>query len=189
MLVAATVLLSALRLALGDFSRWDLVAVAGLFAFQPFAEWLIHVFVLHHRPRQVLGMNIDFHAAWAHRRHHADPWNLRYVVMPVPVLLIATATQSLFFWLVMPTWALFTTLTWMSAVMALHYEWVHFLVHTSYVPKTRAYRKMWKLHRLHHFKNEHYWFGVTRHFGDVVLRTMPDQSTVPTSETARALQQ
>ena len=40
---------------------------------------------------------------------------------------------------------------------------------------------------LHHFKSEHYWFGVTNPVGDLVLRTYPDQAGVPTSPTARTL--
>ena len=42
-------------------------------------------------------------------------------------------------------------------------------------------------HRLHHYKNEHYWFGVTSTVGDHLLRTAPDQTEVPKSSTARTL--
>jgi len=45
----------------------------------------------------------------------------------------------------------------------------------------------WRNHRLHHFKNERYWFGVTSTVGDRVIGTLPDQSTVPRSPTARSL--
>jgi 4-hydroxysphinganine ceramide fatty acyl 2-hydroxylase len=41
---------------------------------------------------------------------------------------------------------------------------------------------------LHHFKNEHYWHGITNTVADHVLRTAPDQSDVPRSRTARTLQ-
>jgi sterol desaturase/sphingolipid hydroxylase (fatty acid hydroxylase superfamily) len=46
---------------------------------------------------------------------------------------------------------------------------------------------MWRAHRLHHFRNEHYWFGVTMHLGDRVLRTYPAKDAVPPSATARTL--
>src|SRR5439155_1152550 len=54
-------------------------------------------------------------------------------------------------------------LTYLVAASAagLSYEWVHFLVHSDYRPVTRAYRAVWNNHRLHHYKNEHYWFTVT----------------------------
>ena len=68
------------------------------------------------------------------------------------------------------------------------YEWCHYLVHTDYNPKTVVYRVIWRGHRLHHFKNEHYWFGVTTPgTADRVLRTYPDAASVPTSPTARNL--
>ena len=75
----------------------------------------------------------------------------------------------------------------LTTITALTYEWVHYLTHTSYRAKGRWYRRLWRLHRLHHFKNEKYWFGVTRHFGDVVLKTLPDPDAVETSDTARTL--
>ena len=50
------------------------------------------------------------------------------------------------------------------------YEWTHYLVHSDYRPQSRWYRSVWRNHRLHHYKNEHYWFTVTtrRHRGPSV---------------------
>jgi sterol desaturase/sphingolipid hydroxylase (fatty acid hydroxylase superfamily) len=70
--------------------------------------------------------------------------------------------------------------------LALNYEWVHFLIHTAYVPRTRFYRRLWRNHRLHHYKNEHYWYGVTMLSGDRLLQTLPI-ADVPRSETCRML--
>jgi sterol desaturase/sphingolipid hydroxylase (fatty acid hydroxylase superfamily) len=67
------------------------------------------------------------------------------------------------------------------------YEWTHFLIHTPYRPKRRYYKAIWRNHRLHHYKNEHYWFGVTSIVGDRVIGTQPDQRAVPRSDTARYL--
>ena len=67
------------------------------------------------------------------------------------------------------------------------YEWSHFLIHTPYVPRTRWYRAIWRNHRLHHFKHEGYWMGVSSNLGDRVLGTNPDQRTVQRSATARTL--
>jgi hypothetical protein len=67
------------------------------------------------------------------------------------------------------------------------YEWCHFLIHTPYRPRGWYYRSIWRGHRLHHFKNEHLWFGVTSTLGDHLLRTAPEQSTVHKSGTARTL--
>ena len=45
--------------------------------------------------------------------------------------------------------------------LGLCYEWTHYLIHSDYKPKTRVYRAIWRNHRNHHYKNEHYWFTVT----------------------------
>ena len=71
-------------------------------------------------------------------------------------------------------------------VLALHYEWIHFLIHTRYPPRSARYRRLWRNHLLHHFKNEHYWYGVTRLGGDRVFGTAADPDRVPTSSTARS---
>ena len=71
--------------------------------------------------------------------------------------------------------------------MLLTYEWTHHLIHSSYRPRHRYYRSIWRAHRLHHYRNEHYWFGVTVNLADHVLRTFPARDEVPLSPTARSL--
>ena len=69
-----------------------------------------------------------------------------------------------------------------------HYEWVHLIVHTRYRPKGRYYRRLARNHRLHHFRNENYWLGITSNSGDRLLNTLPKHTTdVPLSDTARTL--
>ena len=65
------------------------------------------------------------------------------------------------------------------------YEWTHFLIHTAYRPRSRDYRSVWRNHRLHHFKNERFWHGITQNLSDRVLGTLPDHRDVPKSKTAR----
>ena len=79
------------------------------------------------------------------------------------------------------------TAVMLSYLGLLRYEWSHFLIHTPYVPKSNWYRTIWRNHRLHHFKHERYWLGVSSNFGDRILGTNPDQRTIPRSPTARTL--
>ena len=66
--------------------------------------------------------------------------------------------------------------------------WTHYLLHSDYRPRSKAYRAIWRNHRLHHYKSEHYWFTVTTAgIADRVLGTYPDPSEVETSPTVRAL--
>lgn len=174
------------RLAVGGLGLWDLAIVAILVAWQPFQEWLIHVYLLHWRPREVLGVTLDLKLARRHRAHHVDPALLPMIFMPLDSAMFSLVVHAaLVFWL-LPTGLALTVLFGISTI-GLVYEWTHFLIHTSYRPRSAFYRRIWRYHRLHHFKNEHFWFGVTMHQGDQVLGTLPDHKEVPTSPTARNL--
>jgi sterol desaturase/sphingolipid hydroxylase (fatty acid hydroxylase superfamily) len=155
-------------------------------ALQPFIEWTTHVFVLHARPRRVLGRELDLYVAKKHRRHHEDPRNLEILSMPVPGLItIASVTTGIA--ALLGSWADRLTLGVTVAVLVLVYEWIHFLIHTDYKPRTAAYRRLYQHHRLHHYRNENYWYGVSRRLGDQVLRTNPAKDDVPLSPTCKSL--
>lgn len=175
------------RLAAGGFTWVDLALVAALVAWQPFQEWLIHVFILHWRPRAVLGRTLDTEIARRHRRHHENPSDLPKIFMPISGIVASVTINTLFFLAILPATRHVFTALFMMAAIGLLYEWTHFLIHTSYAPRGAFYKRLWKLHRLHHYKNEGYWFGVTGHLGDRVLGTAPDPKDVPLSPTARTL--
>jgi hypothetical protein len=187
--ILATLLLAtgALRVALGGFSLWDLAPLAGLLLFWPLQEWLIHVFVLHYKPVRVFGRTLDFPVPRKHRAHHRDPWNLPLLFIPVHSFLYAVPAVAALWWAITPSLELAATGLVGYYALALHYEWVHFLVHTRVSPKTRLYQRLWKNHRRHHFKSERYWYGVTMLGGDRLLGTDPEPDSVPTSPTARDL--
>ena len=58
-----------------------------------------------------------------------------------------------------------------SVLGLLWYEWVHYVAHIPFVPKTPFGRWIKKYHLWHHFKNERMWFGVTNPSMDFVGRT------------------
>jgi hypothetical protein len=170
----------------GHWSWGQLVVVAALLAAQPFVEWLIHVYVLHAKPRRLAGRTLDSAQARKHRAHHADPRNLDILFIPMSGHVTGTLV-GLAICALLPTWSMRFALLATMALQSLAYEWIHFLVHTDYKPKTRAYRRLYVGHRLHHFRNENYWYGVSRRFGDTVLRTNPDKQDVPMSPTCLSL--
>lgn len=186
----ASVLVGALvaRVVVGQWSWTDLVAPAVYVALFPVQEWLIHVFVLHWKPRQVGGLTVDTQLARKHREHHMAPRDVPLVFIPWQTLIgVIAATVVLPLWL-FPTTGQALTFMMTIGVMGLGYEWIHYLVHTDYKPRTRAYRAVYKHHRLHHFKNENYWLTVTTaHSADRLFGTDPDPATVPTSATAKNL--
>jgi len=186
--VIASLLVAAIagRIYVGDYSWWDLLPPAVVLAAQPFTEWLIHVFVLHFKPRPLLGRRMDPLVSRKHRAHHADPKDLRLVFIPLqtlPGLLGATAAVML---APMPLGRGLSGLIGAYA-MTLLYEWTHYLIHSAYRPRHRLFRYVWRAHRNHHFRNEHYWFGVTVHVADHLLGTFPEKTAVELSPTARTL--
>lgn len=195
-LIAAAVALSlAARVAVGHWTWLDLLVVGGLIALQPFSEWLIHVGLLHTRPRRLGPLTVDLPSARLHRWHHRHPTVLRAVLLPGPIVIGLYPLIAGFVWLL--TWPLtlaggdhtdlFLTAALCAFVLLGTYEWCHFLIHSPYRPRSAYYRSVWRSHRLHHFKNEHYWFGVSSDAADRVLGTNPDHRQVPRSQTARDL--
>jgi sterol desaturase/sphingolipid hydroxylase (fatty acid hydroxylase superfamily) len=174
------------RLAIGGWSWWDLLGPGVVLAAQPFTEWTIHVFVLHFRPRTVGRLRIDPLVSRKHRAHHADPKDLPLVFIPLPALALLVAGVAAICLAALPLERGLTTLVAALAVLAT-YEWTHFLIHSTYRPRHALYRYVWRAHRNHHFRNEHYWFGVTVHVADHVLGTFPERTAVPVSPTARTL--
>lgn len=174
------------RLALGGWSWWDLLGPGVVVALQPFTEWTIHVFLLHFRPRTVGRMRIDPLVARKHRAHHADPKDLALVFIPMPAVVGLVVGLSAVCLAALPLERGLTTLVAALCVLAT-YEWTHFLIHSVYRPRRRLYRYVWRAHRNHHFRNEHYWFGVTVHLADHLLGTFPEKTAVEVSPTARTL--
>jgi hypothetical protein len=186
-LIAALALALTLRLQLGDWSGWDLLPLAGLAAYWPIQEWLIHVYILHFKPVVLFGRTIDFRVPRSHRVHHRAPWDIARLFIPMHSFLYTIPIVGFTWWALTPTAALAMTGVVAHLALSLHYEWVHFLVHTRVMPRTAWYQRLRRNHRLHHFKNEHYWFGVTMLSGDQLLHTTPPLAAVPTSRTCREL--
>ncbi len=175
------------RLAVGNWQWKDLAIVVGVLAAEPFTEWLLHTRVLHFRPREWRGRRIDPLLAREHRAHHADPRDLDLVLIPQAALRFALAVGLIAPWLIAQEAGPALTGSLAGLGMLLTYEWVHFLIHSNYKPRSATYRRIWRAHRWHHFRNEQYWFGVTVHLADRLFGTYPDKDAVPLSPTARTL--
>lgn len=170
------------RIALGGWSVWDAVIVAALLAYWPFNEWFIHVFMLHYKPRVVFGRKLDFHLPRTHREHHANPWYLPRVFIPKHIFPWVIPVYALILWLV-PDLRLGLTFVGAYLLLGLHYEWVHYLAHIGWCPNVGYYQRRVREHRLHHFRNENYWWGVSMGLGDRLLGTAPDPAAVDRSLT------
>jgi hypothetical protein len=149
------------------------------------SEYTTHRFMLHAPPQKnafVLRLQHRLHYD-----HHVNPAELRLLFLPV--------------WFVIPvaalTFALYAAITRDAAASAalllgsvlglLWYEWVHYVAHIPFVPKTAFGRWIKKYHLWHHFKNERMWFGVTNPSMDLFGRTYARVDEIDRSATTRVL--
>lgn len=172
------------RWQLGPWAWADTVVVLGLLAYWPLNEWLIHTRILHVRPRRIFGVLFDIPVARSHRAHHASPWELRLVFVPLHIHCFATVLL-LVLALILPDAPLLWTLLSAYLLLGLHYEWVHYLAHIRYEPK--LYSKRIKEHRLHHFRHEQNWWGVSTGLADRWLGTAPNADIQRSKNTADIL--
>ncbi|EIV95646.1 sterol desaturase family protein [Frankia sp. QA3] len=176
--------LAAVRAARGPWRARDTrVAVAAAVA-QPFVEWGVHRLLLHARPASRLGAVGYQLAGYGHEQHHRDPTDLDTMFLRPREVITGTAVAALPALLGPPSAA---TAALCAGVGVLAYDWTHFLIHTRVPPRTAYYRRLWRGHRLHHYRNERYWLGVTSPLGDLALRTDPPRDAVELSPTARGL--
>jgi sterol desaturase/sphingolipid hydroxylase (fatty acid hydroxylase superfamily) len=188
MLLGAWLVALGWRLSEADWRLSDLWGPVILVATFPVMEWVIHVFILHWRPRQVAGVEVDSELARDHRRHHADPRDIPLVFIPSRSLVFVILGYYAISLLAFPRLGQGLSFMLALATLGLLYEWTHYLIHSDYRPRSRAYKAVWRNHRLHHYKNEHYWFTVTTTAtADRLFGTYPDPGSVGTSATAKNL--
>lgn len=192
-LITAAVILGTVRVVIGDFGRGDLIAIAATIAMAGPVEWIIHKYLLHADDDAWTSRRLG--TGTGHQQHHLDPTDLEWLLLRgIDAAVFVTAFGGVTAaWSVPLMWITgssllggFLTAWTLAAIGLAHYEWVHLMVHTRYRPRTPYYRRLTRNHRLHHFRNENYWLGVTTNSGDRLLGTYPDhKNDVPLSDTAR----
>lgn len=183
-------LLSALvaRILVGGWGLADLLVPVVMIASFPLVEWPIHVFVLHWRPKRLGPLVVDPLVARKHREHHHDPRDIPLIFIPWQVLLMVIAAALVVGLVVFTSVERGLTFLVVLPAIGLVYEWTHYLIHSDYRPRHAFYRALWRNHRFHHYRNEHYWFAVTTAGTvDRLLGTYPDPDTVEKSPTAKDL--
>lgn len=177
-LLAAFAALSAfMRTQVATWQWQDLLWILVGLAAWPWIEWTLHRYVLHMKPLQWRGRSWDLAWGRKHRAHHQAPTDPKLILLP-PVLHVAAGSLLLLLALASPQPAIGLSIVCGVALAALNYEWTHFLVHTRVRPKLPYYQTLFRAHRLHHFRNENYWFGFTLTSVDRWLGTGPEAESV-----------
>jgi hypothetical protein len=183
--VGAATILSALALAvLGPSWAVAVESVVAGVAGWALAEYVFHRFVLH-LPRPP-GRILRYLHARLHWRHHQEPDDPAYLFIPLWGS-VGLWGMSIGFGHWAAGWAGAAGASLGLSIALLHYETTHLAAHVAYAPRTRWGKFMKRFHRLHHYKNERYWFGVTHPGADMIVGTWPDQASVERSATARTL--
>ncbi len=191
-LSALAIFFVGLRIWMGNWQWQDAIAPLVIFLLWPFWEWGIHVFLLHYKPKTVFGKTIDLPLPVKHRQHHQEPWDISNIFIHLGVFPIVVPIIIGLFYALMPSVTLATSALAMFFVLALNYELTHFLSHINWCPPLSYYRRRVRLHRLHHFRNENLWWGVSMGMGDVILGTAPpvtDAERSPTVDNLHGLSQ
>ena len=157
---------------------------AGAFVFFC-SEYTTHRFMLHAPPQ-----NNAFVLSLQHRLHydhHVRPAELGLLFLPLWFALPVAALTAAIYWAATRSFVLTGALLLGSLLGLLYYEWVHYVAHIPFAPRTPLGRYVKKYHLWHHFKNETLWFGVTNPSMDFVGRTYCPVALAERSETTRVL--
>jgi len=183
----ALILLSAALIAAAAEGRLHLsvwlVALGALLFY--LSEYGTHRFLFHSRP--VRWDWLREKQRRLHYDHHIEPSRIDLLFLPlwyvVPNMLIVGGIAYFILW----NFGQVAALLLGATLGLLHYEWVHFIAHQPYTPKTSFGRWMKRYHLRHHFVNEKLWFGVSNPSMDFVYRTYRDLNDATRSKTTKIL--
>ena len=146
--------------------------LVGVFAWT-LAEYAVHRFVFHYRPRTSLQEKVLF---LFHGVHHAQPQCKTRLVMPpavsLPMAVVSYAVLRLLVGSVIgaPHWVAPLFSGFVAGYLA--YDMLHYATH--HLPLHGEYLKYLKKHHmLHHFKTPEQRFGVSSPLWDLVFGTQP----------------
>ena len=149
------------------------------------SEYTTHRFLFHAQPS-----TIPFVLKLQHRLHydhHIDPPKIELLFLPwwfvVPTIVVYYGVYLA----VVRSPALAFSLAFGSVCALFYYEWVHYVAHIPFNPVTPFGRYVKKYHLWHHFKNEHFWYGVTNPSMDFAGATYRDVESVDRSTTVREI--
>ncbi|MFA5836356.1 MAG: sterol desaturase family protein [Bellilinea sp.] len=138
------------------------------------AEYLLHRFVFHYRPKTEAQKKIFF---LFHGVHHAQPQCKTRLVMPpvvsIPLALLFYGFFHLFFG------AILGGSHWVGPLFSgfiigyLAYDLTHYATH-HFPMRTGIWKALKRHHMRHHFKSPNMRFGVSSPFWDYVFKTQGD---------------
>jgi 4-hydroxysphinganine ceramide fatty acyl 2-hydroxylase len=182
--LALAIVACAAIFATGTIAFSWLTAVVGALVFFV-SEYATHRFLFHARPSRIGWVLKLQHRL--HYDHHIDPPTLELLFLPIWFVVPTALLYFGVFWAISHSVAVATSALFGVLWATLYYEWVHYVAHVPFVPVTAVGRYMKKYHLWHHFKNEHYWFGVSNPSMDFAGATYRNVDSVERSTTVREI--
>ncbi len=149
------------------------------------SEYATHRFLFHMAPPRSAFLRKMIYRL--HYHHHEEPNDLHLLFLPIWYSIPQFTVTGGLTWLVTGQIALGAAFASGSMLLLMYYEWCHYVAHRPITPLTAWGRWMKRYHLWHHFKNEHYWYGVTNPSFDLLMGTYKDVRHVEKSETVRKL--
>ncbi|CAI7757376.1 unnamed protein product, partial [Closterium sp. NIES-54] len=127
--------------------------------------WLLQEWVLH---AKLLHSSFPWWGRSIHAKHHRRPYHHVSVDKP-DVVLPVVAGAAIVSRLILGASTLSLTALMAYYLMAITYEWTHFLVHTHVPMHSRISRAIKNAHIKHHLRDSRYWFSFTCPPLDIML--------------------
>jgi 4-hydroxysphinganine ceramide fatty acyl 2-hydroxylase len=148
------------------------------------SEYGFHRFGFHAQPSRFAFIRKLQHRL--HYDHHTEPNRLDLLFLPVWFLAPNLVLTALGFAIIFG-WQVAGSAICGVMLAIFHYEWVHYVAHIPYQPRTRIGRWIKQYHLRHHFISEKFWFGVSNPSMDFIGRTYKVATQVKRSATTRKL--
>jgi 4-hydroxysphinganine ceramide fatty acyl 2-hydroxylase len=149
------------------------------------SEYTTHRFLFHAKPSKIGWLLVLQHRL--HYDHHIDPPKLDLLFLPVWFTVPVTVLYFFVYFAITRNTGLAASLMFGSLVALTYYEWVHYVAHIPFNPKTPFGKYIKKYHLWHHYKNEHLWYGVTNPSMDLVMGTYKNVDQVERSTSVREI--
>jgi len=152
-------------------AKFGMVFLAGI-VFWTLFEYVLHRYVFHFFPEGGFQKRLQF---LFHGVHHQYPNDKDRLVMPVTLSLFIAAVLfvllRIFFGELV--WGFFAGF----ALGYLAYDMTHYSIHHAKTPKNAYFRKLWKHHMDHHYRDTNRGYGVSSAAWDHVFGSLQDQKT------------
>ena len=182
--LGAAIALVAIAFALKEISfSWTGALIGALVFFS--SEYTTHRFLFHARPSKIGWVQKLQHRL--HYDHHIDPPKLALLFLPVWFTVPVTILYFGVYYAIVHNVGLAASLMFGSLVALTYYEWVHYVAHIAFNPKTPFGKYVKKYHLWHHYKNEHLWYGVTNPSMDFVMGSYKNVDDVEKSTTVKEI--